>query len=83
MKDFVISITERLRKKITVPAETSDEAIEKVKAIYETGDIVLDENDYCDCDIEDETDELGDFADIYPSIECYISEEDGAGENGK
>jgi len=83
MKDFVITITETLRKNITVPAETSEDAIAKLTKIYEAGDIILDENDYCDCDIEDETEELGDFADIYPSIDCYISEEDGADENGE
>jgi hypothetical protein len=78
MKNFVITITETLKKNIVVPAETSEEAIERIEKLYEAGDIILDERAYYDCEIEDRTELLGGFVEDYPRIDCYeIKDEEG------
>lgn len=48
MKKYKIGITEILRRVITVEAENSDQAIDKVLEAYDSKEIVLDINDFMD-----------------------------------
>lgn len=48
MKKYKIGITEILRRVITVEAENSDQAIDKVLGAYDSKEIVLDINDFMD-----------------------------------
>ena len=52
MKDFNIEITETLQRQIEVSAKDQDEAIDKVRKMYNDGEIVLDSEDFMDFDIE-------------------------------
>ena len=50
MKKYLVEITETLQKQITVSANSSEEAEQKVKERYKNEDIILNENDYVDTD---------------------------------
>lgn len=47
-----VRITETLRRAVTVDGESIDEAIDKVKQMYNNEEIVLDEEDYVDTDFD-------------------------------
>lgn len=49
---FNVSVKETLERVVTVKASTEDEAEQIVRERYYDEDIVLDANDYVDCDIE-------------------------------
>ncbi|MDY0266380.1 MAG: DpnD/PcfM family protein [Methanimicrococcus sp.] len=45
---YQIEITETLQKTINVESENFESALEKVKRLYQHGEIVLDSNDFVD-----------------------------------
>lgn len=53
METFKIEIQEFLSRIIEVEAESSDEAISKVREMYRNEEIVLDSNDYVTTEIEE------------------------------
>jgi hypothetical protein len=51
MKTFEFEIKEFLSRIIEVKANTEDEALEKVKEMYQKEEIILDSSDYVDTEI--------------------------------
>ena len=47
-----VRITETLQRDVMVEAETVDEALDKVKEMYNNEEIILDEGDYVDTDYD-------------------------------
>ncbi len=54
MKDFYVTITETMRMKINVEAETMEEAVEKVRRGWQSGEYILDADNLEDVDFEAE-----------------------------
>lgn len=52
MKKYIIEITETLQNQITVQANSREEAEGIIKEKYDSGDIVLNENDLMDTNIK-------------------------------
>lgn len=52
MKKYFVSITETLTKVVSVNAESVNDAIKKVRGLYEGMDITLDDADYIGTDIK-------------------------------
>ncbi|WP_270832883.1 DpnD/PcfM family protein [Faecalibacillus intestinalis] len=52
MKKYIIEITETLQNQITVQANSREEAEQIIKEKYDSGDIVLNENDLMDTNIK-------------------------------
>lgn len=57
MKKYFVSITETLTKVVSVNAESVNDAIKKVRGLYEGMDITLDDADYIGTDIKLEDDQ--------------------------
>lgn len=51
MKSFTIEVKETLSRVVEVNAENEEEAIEKVRNLYRTEEIILDSEDYVDTEI--------------------------------
>ena len=66
MRDFYVTITETLRMKLNVEAESMEEAIEKVKDGWRSGTYILDADHFEDVDFDAE--------DISPKVEMSYSE---------
>ncbi len=70
MKTFYMKVTETLVRTVEVRAETADEAYAKVEDACNDGTIELDWSDFCEREINDETDqtidnyELGWYAEV-------------------
>ena len=52
MKKYIIEITETLQNQINVQASSREEAERIIKEKYDSGDIVLNENDLVDTNIK-------------------------------
>lgn len=57
MKKYFVSITETLIKVVSVNADRVNDAIKKVRGLYEGMDITLDDADYIGTDIKLEDDQ--------------------------
>ena len=66
MRDYYVTITETLRMKLDVEAESMEEAIEKVKDGWRSGEYILDADHFEDVDFEAE--------DITPKVEMSYPE---------
>ena len=66
MRDFYVTITETLRMKLNVEAESMEEAIEKVKDGWRSGTYILDADHFEDVDFDAE--------DITPKVEMSYPE---------
>jgi len=66
MRDYYVTITETLRMKLDVEAESIEEAIEKAKEGWRSGEYILDADHLEDVDFEAE--------DITPKVEMSYSE---------
>ena len=66
MRDFYVTITETLRMKLNVEAESMEEAIEKVKDGWKSGEYILDADHFEDVDFDAE--------DISPKVEMSYPE---------
>ena len=66
MRDFYVTITETLRMKLNVEAESMEEAIEKVKDGWRSGTYILDADHFEDVDFDAE--------DISPKVEMSYPE---------
>lgn len=51
MKKFEIEIKELLARTIEIKANTEDEALQKIKEMYQKEEIILDSSDYIDTEI--------------------------------
>jgi hypothetical protein len=51
MEKYQVEITETLQRVIEVHAESPDDAVDKVRALYKNEEIVLDSSDYMDTEI--------------------------------
>ena len=58
MKTFYISVTETLNKIVEVQAESSEEALRKAEHAYDADEFELDNDDYVDTELEDDTERL-------------------------
>ena len=66
MRDFYVTITETLRMKLNVEAESMEKAIEKVKDGWKSGEYILDADHFEDVDFDAE--------DISPKVEMSYPE---------
>ena len=66
MRDYFVTITETLKMKLNVEAESMEEAIEKVKDGWRSGEYILDADHFEDVDFEAE--------DIMPKVEMSYPE---------
>ncbi len=66
MRDYYVTITETLRLKLDVEAESMEEAIEKVKDGWRSGEYIIDADHFEDVDFEAE--------DITPKVEMSYPE---------
>ncbi len=66
MKDFYVTITETMRMKINVEAETMEQAVEKVRRGWQSGEYILDADNLEDVDFEAE--------DLTPRVEMSYPE---------
>ena len=51
MKTFTVTVTETLERELQVTAENSQAAFDQVTASHRDGDLVLDSEDFTDCNI--------------------------------
>lgn len=49
---YTVEIRETLSRVVTVEADTAREAEEKVRNQWKSGDLVLDDDDFIECDIK-------------------------------
>ena len=66
MRDYYVTITETLRMKLNVEAESMEEALEKVKDGWRSGEYILDADHFEDVDFDAE--------DITPKVEMSYAE---------
>ena len=66
MRDYYVTITETLRMKLNVEADSMEEAVEKVKDGWKSGEYILDADHFEDVDFEAE--------DITQKVEMSYSE---------
>ena len=66
MRDYYVTITETLKMKLDVEAESMEEAIEKVKDGWRSGEYILDADHFEDVDFDAE--------DITPKVEMSYAE---------
>ena len=66
MREYYVTITETLKKKLNVEAESMEEAVEKVKDGWRSGEYILDADHFADVDFEAE--------DITPKVEMSYPE---------
>ena len=66
MRDYYVTITETLRMKVDIEAESMEEAIKKVRNKWRSGDYILDADHFEDVDFEAE--------DITPKVEMTYPE---------
>lgn len=66
MRDYYVTITETLRMKLNIEADSMEEAIEKVKDGWRSGEYILDADHFEDVDFEAE--------DITPKVEMSYPE---------
>ena len=66
MRDYYVTITETLKMKLDVEAESMEEAIEKVKDGWRSGEYILDADHFEDVDFDAE--------DITPKVEMSYTE---------
>lgn len=52
MKKYTIEITETLQKRVSVLADSKDQAYKKVKVMYQNEDIILDSSHYVSTDFK-------------------------------
>lgn len=52
MKKYTIEITETLQKRVSVLADSKDQAYKKVKEMYQNEDIILDSSHYVSTDFK-------------------------------
>lgn len=71
MKRYYVSVTEHLRKVVSVDAESENEAVQKVQDAYNNSDIILDSENFAGEVIEIEPDQqfYSDYDDSYEHID--------------
>ena len=52
MKKYIIEITETLKKRVLVLADSKDQAYKKVKEMYQNEEIILDSSHYVSTDFK-------------------------------
>lgn len=72
MQKYVITITEILKRAISIEADTSEAAISAVESAYRAQKIVLDSEDYTGItELADETKRYKEIRDILPNLKDF------------